>query len=138
MSLPDLSRSEVAYLVMIFRLNEAHQKTSVSALAGKFGVKLPSSIEILRKLEKKGLVIRKPWGIPELSKRGKALTELVMHNHRILEIYLNKKLGVNSKLSCTEASKVDYLLGNDVIERMCKVLEKPSKCLHGNPIRHDD
>jgi len=123
---------------MIFRLNEAHQKTSVSALAGEFGVKLPSSIEILRKLEKKGLVIRKPWGIPELSKRGKALTEMVMHNHRILEIYLNKKLGVNSKLSCMEASKVDYLLDNDVIERMCKVLEKPSRCLHGNPIRHDD
>ena len=138
MSLPDLSRSEVAYLVMIYRLNEADEKTSVSTLAERFSVKLPSAIEILRRLEKKGLVARKPWGVPELSKRGMALTELVMHNHRILELYLNKKLGVSSKLSCTEASKVDYLFDSDVIEKMCKVLERPSRCLHGNPIRHDD
>ncbi|MGD0177187.1 MAG: MarR family transcriptional regulator, partial [Candidatus Bathyarchaeia archaeon] len=65
----DLSRSEVAYLEMIYRLNETHETTSVSALAKKFGVRLPSAIEILSRLEKKGLVTKKPWRTPELSKR---------------------------------------------------------------------
>jgi DtxR family Mn-dependent transcriptional regulator len=138
MSLPNLSRSEVAYLVMIYRLKERHDTASVSALAEKFGVKLPSAIEVLHKLEKKGLVDRKPWGIPELSKRGVDLTELVMHNHRVLEVYLNRKLGISSRRSCTQASKVDYLLDNSVIEKMCKVLDRPSRCLHGRTIPHAD
>jgi DtxR family Mn-dependent transcriptional regulator len=138
MSLPDLSRSEVAYLETIYRLNETHETTSVSALARKFGVKMPSAVEILGKLERKGLVVRKPWGVPELSKRGAALAESVMHQHRILELYLNKKLGLSSELSCAQAGKIDYLLDSNVIDRMCKALNRPSRCVHGNRIQHGD
>jgi DtxR family Mn-dependent transcriptional regulator len=134
----DLSRSEIAYLEMIYRMSETHDAASVSALATRFGVKLPSAIEILEKLEKKGLVVRKPWRIPELSKRGTALAESIMHQHRILELYLNRMLGLNSKLSCTQASKIAYLLDSKVIQRMCKALNRPARCLHGHPIQHRD
>lgn len=138
MSLTDLSRSEVAYLQMIYRMNETREKTSVSALAKRFGVKMPSVIEILDKLEKRGLVARKPWGVPELSRRGTTLTESVIHQHRILELYLSRKLGLSSELSCAEAGKIDYLLDREVIESMCKALKRPSRCFHGKPIRHGD
>jgi DtxR family Mn-dependent transcriptional regulator len=119
-------------------MNEARETASVSALAKRFGVRLPSAIEVLNRLKEKGLVVQKPWSIPELSRRGTALAESVMHHHRIFELYLSKKLGLNSQLSCMQASKVDYLLDTDVIERMCKTLNRPSRCLHGNPIRHGD
>jgi DtxR family transcriptional regulator, Mn-dependent transcriptional regulator len=138
MSLSTISPSEVAYLKMLHRMNERNETTSVSALAQKFRVKLPSAIEILSKLEKKGLVIRKPWKVPQLSKRGAILSEQVMHQHRVLENYLNAKLGMSLDTSCEEASKVDYLVGSDVIERMCKALNRPSRCLHGFPIQHGD
>jgi DtxR family Mn-dependent transcriptional regulator len=138
MSLSDLSRSEVAYLAMIYRMRETHEAPSVSALAKRFGVRMPSTIEILDKLEGKHLVVRKPWGIPELSKRGIELTESVMHHHRILELYFNKKLGLASEQSCSQASKIDYLVDSNVIESMCRVLDRPSRCLHGFLIQHDD
>lgn len=138
MNMSDLSRTEVAYLETIYRMNETHQDASVSALAKKFSVRLPSAIEILGKLEANGLVIRKPWRIPELTKRGATITESVMHQHRILELYLSKKLGVDSKLSCAEASKVNYLLDSEVIERICIALNRPSRCPHGYPIQHGD
>jgi Mn-dependent DtxR family transcriptional regulator len=138
MNMRDLSRTEVTYLETIYRMNENHVDASVSALAKKFGVRLPSAIGILDKLEAKGLVIRKPWRIPELSKRGATITESVMHQHRIVELYLNKKLGVDSKLSCVEASKIDYLLDGEVVEKMCIALNRPSRCLHGYPIQHGD
>lgn len=137
-NLHDLTRSEIAYLEMIYRMNENQENASVSVLATRFGVKLPSTVEILKKLEKKGLVIRKPWGIPELSRRGTALTELIMHQHRILELYLNRMLGLNSELSCSQADKVAHLLDSKVIQRMCKALNRPARCLHGNLIRHGD
>ena len=138
MDTPELSRSEVAYLETIYRLNETHEKSSVSALAKRFGVRMPSAIEILDKLEMKGLVIKKPWRAPELSKRGIGLAESIIHQHRVLESYLNKKLGLSSELSCTQASKIDYLLDKSVVERMCKALNRPNRCLHGNAIRHED
>jgi Mn-dependent DtxR family transcriptional regulator len=136
--MPQLSRSEVAYLETIYRLNETHEKPSISALAKRFSVRLPSAIEIVNKLEAKGLVVKRPWKAPELSRRGMALAESIIHQHRVLESYLNRKLGLSSELSCTQASKIDYLLEGDVVEKMCKALNRPNRCLHGNAIRHED
>ena len=115
-----------------------HNPASVSALAKKFGVRLPTAIEILGKLEHKRLVIKKPWKTPELTNRGMILAEFILHQHRIVELYFNAKLGLNSDLSCAEASKIAYLLDPVVVGRMCKTLHRPDKCLHGLPILHRD
>jgi DtxR family Mn-dependent transcriptional regulator len=136
--MPELTRSEVVYLEGMYRLNESHDITSVSALAKRFGVKLPTAIEILDKLEEKGLVIRKPWKIPELSKRGNSLAERLIHQHRIVELYFHTTLGLNSATSCSEASKVAHLFEKSVIRKMCKSLHRPKQCMHGYLIRHRD
>jgi Mn-dependent DtxR family transcriptional regulator len=138
LNIPELSRTEVAYVENMYRLDESHDVTSVSALAKRFGVRLPTAIEILDKLEEKGLVIRKPWRVPELSRRGKTLAESVIHQHRIVELYFSKNLGLDSEMSCSEASKIAYLLDRTVIDRMCKSLKRPSQCIHGKPIPHHD
>jgi DtxR family Mn-dependent transcriptional regulator len=101
-------------------------------------VRLPTAIEILDRLEQKGLVMREPWKVPKLSKRGIALAGFIMHQHRIVELYFSRVLGLNSEKSCVEASKVDYLLDKTVIQKMCKALNRPSHCLHGYPIQHRD
>jgi Mn-dependent DtxR family transcriptional regulator len=103
MNTVDLTRSEVAYLETMHRLSESNDATSVSALAKRFGVKMPTAIEILHKLEKRGLVIRKPWKVPELSVKGKKLAESAMHQHRIVELYFNRNLGLSPDKSCSEA-----------------------------------
>jgi DtxR family Mn-dependent transcriptional regulator len=135
---PELTRAEVAYLEMMQRLGESHDATSVSALAKRFKVRLPTAIEILNKLEQRGLVIRKPWRVPKLSSKGERLAESVMHQHRIVELYLSRNLGLNSEKSCTEASKIAHLLDKTVIAKMCKALDRPTRCVHGYPIRHID
>jgi len=136
--MPELIRSEVVYLEGMYRLNESHETTSVSALAKLFGVKLPTAIEVLDKLEEKGLVIRKPWKAPQLSKRGNSVAERLIHQHRIVELYFNTTLGLNSAMSCSEASKVAHLFETSVIRKMCKSLHRPKQCMHGYLIRHTD
>jgi DtxR family Mn-dependent transcriptional regulator len=135
---PELTRAEVAYLEMMHRLGESHDPTSVSALAKQFKVRLPTAIEILNKLEQKGLVIRRPWKVPELSSKGRRLAESVIHQHRIVELYLSRNLGLNPEKSCTEASKIAHLLDKTVIAKMCKALDRPTRCVHGYPISHRD
>ena len=138
MDVSELTRSEVAYLHAMHRLGESRRATSVSALAKQFGVRLPTTIGILDKLEEKGLVMREPWKVPRLSRRGVVLAESIMHRHRIVELYFSRTLGLGSKESCLEASKVDYLLDKTVIQKMCKALNRPSCCIHGYPIQHQD
>jgi Mn-dependent DtxR family transcriptional regulator len=138
MNTAELTRSEVAYLETMHRLSESHDATSVSALAKRFGVKMPTAIEILDKLEERGLVIRRPWKVPELSVKGRRLAESAMHQHRIVELYFSRNLGLSPGKSCIEASKIAYLLDKTVIEKMCKALNRPTQCMHGNPIRHRD
>jgi DtxR family Mn-dependent transcriptional regulator len=138
MNLSDLTRAEVAYLQTMYRLNESDDIASVSVLARKFDVRPPTAIEILRKLQAKGLVVQKPWKVPELSTRGMAIAESIIHQHRIVELYLNTTLGLSSQTSCDEATKIDYLLDKTVIEKMCRALNRPTKCLHGNPIKHQE
>ena len=135
---PELSRSEVAYLETMHRLGESNDAPSVSALARRFGVRLPSAIEILNKLEKKGLIIRRPWQVPELSRNGKLLAMSAMHQHRIVELYFGRNLGLSTEKSCIEASKIAYLLDKAVIDKMCKALNRPTKCLHGRSIEHPE
>lgn len=120
----------------MYRLNESHSLSSVSALAKKFNVRLPTAIEILDNLQAKGLVVKKPWKIPQLSKKGMIMAETIMHQHRIIEVYLNSTLGLSSEKACAEAAKIDYLLDGEVIEKMCKALNRPAQCLHGYLIQH--
>jgi DtxR family Mn-dependent transcriptional regulator len=110
----------------------------VSTLAKQFGVRLPTAIGILDRLEEKGFVMRKPWKVPKLSRRGVVLAESIMHRHRIVELYFSRILALSFEKSCKEASKVDYLLDKTVIQKMCKALNRPSHCNHGNPIQHPD
>lgn len=138
MNTAELTRSEVAYLETMHRLSESHDAASVSALAKRFGVKMPTAIEILDKLEERGLVIRRPWKVPELSIKGRRLAESAMHQHRIVELYFSRNLGLSPDKSCIEASKIAYLLDKTVIEKMCKALNRPTQCIHGYPIRHRD
>lgn len=138
MNTTELTRSELAYLETMHRLSESHDAASVSALARRFGVKMPTAIEILDKLEERGLVIRRPWKVPELSAKGKQLAESAIHQHRIVELYFSRNLGLSPEKSCSEASKIAYLLDRTVIDRMCKALNRPTQCIHGYPIRHRD
>jgi Mn-dependent DtxR family transcriptional regulator len=100
-------------------------------LAKKFYVRLPSAIETLDNLQAKRLVIKKPWRILELSKkRGVTMAQTIMHQHRMIELYLNVTLGLSSEKACAEAAKIDYLLDGEAIRKMCKVLNRSSQCLH--------
>jgi DtxR family Mn-dependent transcriptional regulator len=138
LNFPELSRSEVAYLETMHRLGESNDAASVSTLAKRFGVRMPTAIEILDKLEEKGLVIRRPWKVPELSRKGRKLAESVIHQHRVVELYLSRNLGLSPEKACAEAAKIDYLLDRAVIEKMCKALNRPNQCVHGYPIRHSN
>ncbi|MEM3382555.1 MAG: metal-dependent transcriptional regulator [Nitrososphaerales archaeon] len=132
----ELTSKETSYLLALWQLEEDKQKLSTGKLAKIFNVKAPSVIDILKKLESYGLVKRIPWKRIKLTKRGNYLALNIIHNHRVLEVYFNKFLSLDKETSCKEASKIDYLVGTKLIEKICKILNYPETCIHGKPLVH--
>ena len=132
----DPTAIEAAYLKQAYRMRESGRLPAVTLLAHEFGVTLPSVIDVLRKLERKGLVKRTPWKAPSLTRAGLAEARRIIHSHRVLEVYYAEALGLDDTYACAEASKVDYLMGASAVERMCDSLHRPARCLHGLTIEH--
>ncbi|MEM4404423.1 MAG: iron dependent repressor, metal binding and dimerization domain protein, partial [Nitrososphaerota archaeon] len=89
----DLSRVEAVYLVTLHKMAD-ELRTGTSALAAKFGVRESSVVDVVRRLEEKGLLIHEPWRSIALTRRGERLAEQLIHNHRVIETYLHQVLNL--------------------------------------------
>lgn len=132
----ELTSTKNSYLLALWRLEEDKQELSTGKLAKIFDVKPPSVIDALKKLESYGLVRRAPWKRIGITKKGNDLALNIIHNHRILEVYFKKVLGLDDETSCREASKMDYLVGMGLIKKICKALNYPETCIHGKALVH--
>ena len=130
-----LSRLEAVYLVELHKMAD-EARTGTSALAARFGVKGSSVVDVVKRLEKKGLVVREPWRSISLTRRGEALAEQLIHNHRVIETYFHRVLNLPAQLACSEAQKLDSLLSWRTITSMCRALNCPTTCIHGEKIKH--
>lgn len=131
-----LTPFEAAYLMAIFRINEGGRVASSGHLADFFKVKQSSAIDMLRRLESNGLIKRKLWQEVKLTYLGLSIATKFIHNHRVLEIYFTDRLGLSKNISCREASKIDYMIGDRVIRKMCSEIGYLEKCIHGKPVMH--
>lgn len=132
----ELTSTETSYLIALWRLKEDKQEPSTGKLAKIFDVKASSVIDILKKLESYGLIRRIPWKKIRLTKKGNYLASHIIHNHRILEVYFKEFLSLDDETSCKEASKIDYLVGMRLVEKICKALNYPETCIHGKALVH--
>jgi DtxR family Mn-dependent transcriptional regulator len=130
-----LSQREASYLVALVKMR-GQVRTGTRILAERFGVREASVVDVVRRLEEKGLLRREPWRSISLTRRGEVLAEKILHNHRVVETYFHRVLKLGVVLACREAQKIDYLLDNDTVMSMCSILDYPTQCIHGEEIRH--
>lgn len=133
-----LNKAEARYLKRIYEIivENGNEVTSYD-LAKYFGVKTPSSIDVLNRLQKKGLVSREVWGPVVLTDEGLRLAKELLHVHRVIECFFCNALGLPLDIACEEAAKVDYLISEEVVKRICKRMSRPVRCPHGRTIPHE-
>ncbi len=130
--------TESKYLMMLMRNVEEGVPTKTSFISRKIGVKPPSVVEILDRLENRGLVKRVKWKETILTRKGMMIAKRLLHNHRILEIYFVTFLNIEKEAACREASKIDLYVGQETINAMCRALDRPCKCFHGKEVYHEN
>ena len=133
-----LNRTEAMYLKRIYEVSiENEGEVTSYDLAKYFGVKTPSSIDVLNRLQRKGLVSRKVWGPVILTEKGVRLAKEVLHVHRIIECFLCDALDLPLDVACEEAAKLDHIISDEVVRRMCERMSRPLRCPHGRAIPHE-
>lgn len=132
----NLSSREARYLYLIYRysVESGLKYISSGVLAREFKVSQPTVVEVLEKLEDKGLIIYKKRRGAILTENGLNIAREIIWRHRVLESFLVKTLNLDPDYICNSIKGIEHVIDKSIIKRMYEYLSKPRKCPHGDEI----
>jgi Mn-dependent DtxR family transcriptional regulator len=105
-----------------------------SRVAEMLGVSRASAGEMLKRLERDGLVRRGEHKEALLTKKGRGRAEKVVRKHRIIERLLTDFMGYTAAEAHVHADELGDTFSDDMIERVAERLGNPDRCPHGWPV----
>ena len=121
------------YTEAIFELREDDVDVIQARIAERLDVSRPAVSEMVRRLEKDGIVTTDDGQIL-LTEAGEAIAQRTVRRHRLAECFLTEILGLSWSEAHVEAGKWEHVISDNVEVAMIRVLGEPTTCPHGNPI----
>ncbi len=131
---PALSRSVEDYLKAIYHLSRHGGSATTKDIADRLTLAAPSVSVMLKRLATMGLAKRVPYQGAQLTRQGRHAALKTIRRHRVLEVYLAKRLGFDWDTVHDEAERLEHAASDLVIERMAAALGNPRYDPHGDPI----
>lgn len=130
-----LSLSEENYLKCIYHLSkDGKEEVSTNAIAEQMNTKPASVTDMIRKLDKKGVLLYKKYQGVSLSPQGLAEALYVVRKHRLWEVFLVEKLKFHWDEVHDIAEQLEHIKSPLLIDRLDKFLGSPQYDPHGDPI----
>lgn len=126
------------YCETIFELVEDGLDTKQARIAERLEVSRPAVSEMIKKMDKHGLITIDDSGDIALTDDGSTLAQQVVRRHRLAERFLTDILELSWAEAHHEAGKWEHVIGPVVEEALARVLGNPTTCPHGNPIPGSD
>lgn len=127
------------YLKVIWGLEEwSDAPITNSAIAEAAGVRLSTVSDALRKLADNGLIDHARYGNVTLTSEGRTLAVLMTRRHRLIETFLVRMLDYAWDEVHDEADRLEHAVSDELIDRIDKVLDYPTRDPHGDPIPSAD
>jgi len=127
----------LAFPIGEYRPTTTGTPTLASLVAEMLGVSRASAGEMLKRLEKEGLVERGEHKEAILTETGRERAERVVRRHRIIERLLTDFMGYTAAEAHVHADELGDTFTDDMIERMEEKLGHPERCPHGWPVDTD-
>jgi DtxR family Mn-dependent transcriptional regulator len=108
--------------------------TLAARVAEMLGVSRASAGEMLKRLEKEGLIRRGEHKEALLTRTGRARAERVVRKHRIVERLLTDFMGYTAAEAHVYADDIGETFSDEMVERMEEKLGHPDRCPHGWPV----
>jgi DtxR family Mn-dependent transcriptional regulator len=128
-----VSENVEEYLELLYVFEESGTNLArISSISKELGISPPSAVQMLRKLEGKGLVDYKKREGVQLTERGRMLGKRIIRNHRLVETLMKKTL--NKNVDETVVCGLEHHMSEEFADAICTLLEHPRNCPHGNNI----
>ncbi len=122
------------YLAAIYKLAQANDRVTTSALADVMCVSPPAASSMLKRLQDSGFVDRSaPDGIT-LTEQGHLAALQLIRRHRLLEVFLVEVMGFTWDQIDVEAHRLEHSVSAAFEERMDRLAGYPTRCPHGDLI----
>ena len=128
------SLTEENYIKSISSLSLEAGEVSVSELAKKLQVKLPTVNSMVKKLAAKKLVSYAKYQGVKLTERGKKEALAIIRKHRLTESFLVQIMGLGWEEVHDIAEQLEHVESDRFFNRIDEMLGKPKVDPHGEPI----
>ncbi|MBI2559134.1 metal-dependent transcriptional regulator [Candidatus Woesearchaeota archaeon] len=122
------------YLRGLYILEEEKRYMKSIDLAHYLNVSKPSVSEMIRELNKDGLVTHKKYSRLMFTAKGRRMAKKLTSKHRLIELFLKNTLKINSKNIHQEAHRLEHAFSDESIAKIRKLLGNPKTDPHGKPI----
>ena len=107
---------------------------TTSVLAARLGLAASSVTEMVKKLDKLGLVEHKPYAAVHLTDSGRALALRMVRRHRLIETWLVEVYDYSWDQVHDEAEVLEHALSDRLLDAIDAQLGHPVRDPHGDPI----
>ena len=127
----------LAFPIGEYRPQSTGSPTLASRVAEMLGVSRASAGEMLKRLEREGLIERGEHKEALLTAAGRKRAERVVRKHRIIERLLTDFMGYTAAEAHVHADELGDTFTDDMVERIDERLGHPDRCPHGWPVDPD-
>ena len=124
----------LAFPIGEYRPQSSGAPTLAARVAEMLGVSRASAGEMLKRLEREGLVERGEHKEAILTASGRERAERVVRKHRLVERLLTDFMGYTAAEAHVYADEIGESFSDDMIERIDERLGHPERCPHGWPL----
>jgi Mn-dependent DtxR family transcriptional regulator len=124
----------LAFPIGEYRPLSTGSPTLASRVAEMLGVARASAGEMLKRLERDGLIERGEHKEALLTATGRARAERVVRKHRIIERLLTDFMGYTAAEAHVHADALGDTFTDEMVERIEERLGRPDRCPHGWPV----
>ncbi len=126
------------YIKAIYTLQAQGVRVNNSALASHLDVTPASTTNMVKRLAELDLVVYEPYQNITLTEAGERVALEVLRHHRLLELYLHKKLNLPWDQVHHEAEKLEHVISEALEDAIAAALDHPTVDPHGDPIPTKD
>jgi DtxR family Mn-dependent transcriptional regulator len=103
-------------------------------VAAALGVTPGTATTMVKALAESGLAEYEPYSGVRLTAAGEKLASLVLRRHRLVELFLVQVMGMSWDEVHDEAEQLEHVVSERLIERIDRMLGRPTHDPHGDPI----
>jgi DtxR family Mn-dependent transcriptional regulator len=126
------------YLKNIYKLQEESSPVSTKSIAEKMTISPASVTSMIKKLDQWKLLTYKRYKGVILTERGEKVALEIIRHHRLLELYLTEKMGMEWHKVDAEAEELEHVLSDELEAALDRALDYPTIDPHGDPIPSKD